>query len=254
MSGRDDAKQKIFTPDETYDGYQVRVGVKPRGTTPAVEGTEVYSNPVSIRMLAPSVTDVTISGRATVTYTLTANYSFQANGGAAESGTTFQWYLDGSPIANATGKDYTVLRNNPGKTLTVKVTPKNQNGVSGIGVTSSATAPVEPTILPRAAFYGPMCTLNPPPGGEVRWDMANVGDDVRLYASYGQELSAMADKGVISALPIVRGTVLDYQLYFKDSYGNTTNISRVKFTVPVLSTVACQAEMTANGTLTRWPD
>ncbi|MEG3130447.1 inverse autotransporter beta domain-containing protein [Pantoea cypripedii] len=45
---KSDAKQKMFTPDDRYVGFEVRVGVTPKGSSQSVTGEQKYSDPVKI--------------------------------------------------------------------------------------------------------------------------------------------------------------------------------------------------------------
>lgn len=228
-AGRPDADQKSFTPDSSYAGYEVRVGVKPKGSKVDISGPEQYSDPVMIRLPSPIVTNVYISGDPTVTNTLTAHYTYQANGGNPESRTLFQWYLDGSVIPGATEKSYKVLRNNPGKIITVKVTPKNTSGMTGDGVVSPPTATVKPVQLPMPDLTGADCSYFHPDKGIIRWKIANAPADLKVTISswklevpYWVTVPASAEKN--DGMPKSK-----FSISMADDYGNNTAKNTVTF-------------------------
>jgi hypothetical protein len=65
---KSDAKQKMFTPDDRYVGFEVRVGVTPKGSSQSVTGEQKYSDPVKINNTIvpdPGLIEVTYTDGAT---------------------------------------------------------------------------------------------------------------------------------------------------------------------------------------------
>ena len=86
----------------------------------------------------PVADNLTISGQPMVGMTLEAAYTFtSATSGAAEQGTTYQWYSSANAesgytaIDGATAKTYTLTDDDLDKYIKVIVIPTDANGVSG---------------------------------------------------------------------------------------------------------------------------
>jgi transcription termination factor Rho len=93
---------------------------------------------------APVASNVVISGVNHVDAILTGSYDYSDADTDPESGTTYQWYRSGSPIAGATSTTYTLVVADDGETITFEVTP-DDGTVDGPGtaVESSATDAIE---------------------------------------------------------------------------------------------------------------
>jgi hypothetical protein len=89
----------------------------------------------------PSASDVTVSGTPFTTATLTGSYTFTDPSGAAESGSTYQWYRGTTAIAGATGLTYTVMGADTNATLKFCVTPADANGTGAQACSSAVTVP-----------------------------------------------------------------------------------------------------------------
>ena len=148
------ATSRTYTPAATDQGMSLSVRVTGHksgwGQTSA---TSSWTTPVAA---PPAVTagTVTISGKVRLYRTLTAHTGSWAPNGLDFS---YQWLRDGSPIAGATHKTYTVLLADIGATLSVQVTGA-KTGYSSSVVTSASTAPVPsplPSVVkPAIAFVG----------------------------------------------------------------------------------------------------
>ncbi|MBV4357905.1 fibrobacter succinogenes major paralogous domain-containing protein [Pinibacter aurantiacus] len=105
----------------------------------------------------PQAQNVNISGTVAITNSLTADYTYYSSDGAAESGTTYQWYraadTSGAGIASivgATSKTYIVQIADAGYYLKVMVTPGAATGLTpGIAASSVYTKQV-PGLTPVA--------------------------------------------------------------------------------------------------------
>ncbi|MEW5562008.1 hypothetical protein AB1287_17460, partial [Enterobacter asburiae] len=90
---KDGNTAQTFVTEDSYVGYDVRVGVTPKGKNQTVQGEEVFSNAVSIYG-TPSITSVSVSPSATaiVKAPLQASYTgFNAQGTGADD-SRYQWY------------------------------------------------------------------------------------------------------------------------------------------------------------------
>ena len=125
-------------------GYRIiRGGFRRRGFIPA------SSSPLT----SPSITgNPTISGTVQVGNTVTAVAA--TVGGNPAPSTTWQWNLDGSPIAGAAGSAYTPLTGQAGGSLTVTQTATNSQGSvsatsagSTIAAASSGTGEIETVTI-----------------------------------------------------------------------------------------------------------
>ncbi|WP_176504268.1 inverse autotransporter beta domain-containing protein [Enterobacter sp. CC120223-11] len=126
-AGKSDATQRSFRVDSSYAGYDVRVGVTPKGSEQSVTGVEIFSSAVTIRPKpVPSATNLGYNGKTGACNRITANYTFNANGGADEGNTIFQWKWAGNVVSNVQG----VTLGYWGE-VTLYVTPVNKDGVRG---------------------------------------------------------------------------------------------------------------------------
>ncbi|MDO2442698.1 inverse autotransporter beta domain-containing protein [Enterobacter nematophilus] len=118
---------KTFTLPDSYAGYDVRVAVKPKGSGQPESGNEVFSNAVTIRSKpVPFVTNLGYSGKTGACNRITATYTYNANGGASEGNTIFQWKWGSTVVSNVQG----VTLGYWGE-VTLYVTPVNKDGIRG---------------------------------------------------------------------------------------------------------------------------
>ena len=118
---------KTFTLPDSYAGYDVRVAVTPKGSGQPLAGTEVFSHAVTIRSKpVPFVTNLGYSGKTGACNRITATYTYNANGGASEGNTIFQWKWGSSVVSNVQG----VTLGYWGE-VTLYVTPVNKDGIRG---------------------------------------------------------------------------------------------------------------------------
>ncbi len=118
---------KTFTLPDSYAGYDVRVVVTPKGSGQSLSGTEAFSGAVTIRSKpAPFVTNLGYSGRTGACNRITATYTYNANGGASEGNTIFQWKWGSTVVSNVQG----VTLGYWGE-VTLYVTPVNKDGIRG---------------------------------------------------------------------------------------------------------------------------
>jgi hypothetical protein len=101
--------------------------------------------PVVPANTAPVASNVTIAGSAVVGQTLTGNYTYTDADGDLEGTSTFRWLRNGSAVAGATAKTYTLVGADQGATIKFEVTPVAQAGASpGSPVQSAGVGPVLP--------------------------------------------------------------------------------------------------------------
>lgn len=200
----------------------------------------------------PDVTNVEIRGTPKIAETLSVNYSFQSNGGGGDA-STFQWYQNGNAISGQTRKTYKVLRSNAKGTLSVKITPKNQQGIAGKPVTSNSTSKIPLFSGNYLKLYGADCTFSDQDSGMVRWSIDNVSDPKikvvvqNAYANTPTKTVNASDK-VVSGLP--SGSHV-YKLWIEDQYGNSSYIAMVYYENGFLK---CSTTIVNEGSLDRWPD
>ncbi|UAY67086.1 inverse autotransporter beta domain-containing protein [Enterobacter bugandensis] len=118
---------KTFTLPDSYAGYDVRVAVTPKGSGQPLSGTQAFSGAVTIRSKpAPYVTNLGYSGSTGACNRITATYTYNANGGASEGNTIFQWKWGSTVVSNIKS----VTLGYWGE-VTLYVTPVNKDGIRG---------------------------------------------------------------------------------------------------------------------------
>ncbi|MBE5005331.1 hypothetical protein INF66_02165, partial [Enterobacter cloacae complex sp. P5RS] len=118
---------KTFTLPDSYAGYDVRMAVTPKGSGQPLSGTEAFSGAVTIRSKpAPFVTNLGYSGSTGACNRITATYTYNANGGASEGNTIFQWKWGSTVVSNIKS----VTLGYWGE-VTLYVTPVNKDGIRG---------------------------------------------------------------------------------------------------------------------------
>ncbi|MBK7259693.1 MAG: DNRLRE domain-containing protein [Ignavibacteriae bacterium] len=101
----------------------------------------------------PSASGVTVTGTPALKQVLTGSYSYVDAEGDLESGTTYRWLRNGTPIAGATSITYSPLIADAGTLLSFEVTPRAASGSpTGVPVVSAAVGPV--TGTPDALSFG----------------------------------------------------------------------------------------------------
>jgi len=151
-------------PTATSSTREVTVTVTDKRGVSVADTATISITPVND---APTISDITISGTATVLQTLTAtatDYSDPENNLAGTH--DYQWHTSTdnacttrTDIASATSSTYALTNNETGKFVCVTVTPKDSEGASGtpIRATTSATVKMEQTITftnPGSKTYG----------------------------------------------------------------------------------------------------
>ncbi len=118
---------KTFTLPDSYAGYDVRVAVTPKSSGQPLSGTQAFSGAVTIRSKpAPFVTNLGYSGSTGACNRITATYTYNANGGASEGNTIFQWKWGSTVVSNIKS----VTLGYWGE-VTLYVTPVNKDGIRG---------------------------------------------------------------------------------------------------------------------------
>ncbi|MBE3497159.1 hypothetical protein IM265_21590, partial [Enterobacter cloacae complex sp. P17RS] len=111
-------------------GYSIKVTVIPEGSSqPQLQGDTQHS-PAVDAYGAPSITNLHISGTPKVGQTLSAEYTFTANGSGTDA-SSFQWqWQDGATWKNAAGgtaRTFTLPDSYAGYSVRVVVTPKGSS-------------------------------------------------------------------------------------------------------------------------------
>ncbi len=184
------SRQYTVTGEDVV-GSSITVQVTPVDDNGA-SGTAEISATVIVNNSPPAVRDVIITRDGfdvrvvAVNDTLTVVYTFEDANSADSSASTFQWQRDGNPIPGATSRQYTVTGDVVGSSITVQVTPVDDNGASGT-VESSATAfvlvivdhsppTVSDVIITRDGFEVTEAMINDTLTVEYQFAAADSGD------------------------------------------------------------------------------
>ncbi|MCW7684825.1 hypothetical protein OM409_24045, partial [Serratia bockelmannii] len=127
--------ERQFTPDASYAGYEVRVGVTPKGSQKPNPGDEKFSDSVVI-FSAPKVEGVSLEGTVTAGSELQVKYTFIHNGtGGDNSLYQWYWYDDNSStwrsVSGGNTRKWVVPASYAGYRVRVEVIPKGSLGVTG---------------------------------------------------------------------------------------------------------------------------
>ena len=140
ISGATDSSYTL-TDGDVGETIKVRVSfTDDEGNPETVTSTATAS--VTERPNSPATGAPTISGTARVGETLTADTSgISDNDGIDNATFAYQWLADDSDIASATGSSYTLVDDDAGKTIKVRVSFTDDEG-NAEALTSAATATV----------------------------------------------------------------------------------------------------------------
>lgn len=138
----------LLKPDDVK--HLVYVEVMPVSAS-GLKGKRAQSNSLAI-LIPPSAGFPQVKkDRLEVGYTVSASYTFAAQGGAPESGSTIQWMrkLKGnqSPISGAIYKEYLLTREDIGAAVSFTITPRNSDGIEG----EAKSSPFEGNVQPAKA-------------------------------------------------------------------------------------------------------
>ncbi|WP_235211374.1 hypothetical protein, partial [Serratia marcescens] len=127
--------ERQFTPDASYAGYEVRVGVTPKGSQKSNPGDEKFSDSVVI-FSAPKIEGVSLEGTVTAGSELQVKYTFIPNGtGGDNSLYQWYWYDDNSStwrsVSGGNTRKWVVPASYAGYRVRVEVIPKGSLGVTG---------------------------------------------------------------------------------------------------------------------------
>ena len=114
------------------------------GTSPGLPVRSAAVGPVAPPInLAPTASNVVISGTAQVGQVLTGSFAYADAENNPQGASTFRWLRGGTPIDGATAPTYTLVAADQGATVSFEVTPVAQTGTSpGLAVRSAETGPV----------------------------------------------------------------------------------------------------------------
>lgn len=142
-----------YVVSQEYADYFIRVQITPKNQDGAA-GKTVLSPGYLVKSARPAAEDVEISGLSAIGETLTGSYRFSDRNGDAEGETTFRWLRASSkdgeyvPIAGATGKSYTLTKDDTDCFLRFAVTPVAQNEPfdGEEALSASVSGPRKPTV------------------------------------------------------------------------------------------------------------
>ncbi|MBF1995135.1 inverse autotransporter beta domain-containing protein [Serratia symbiotica] len=237
-----EAKKLRWTPDSSYKGYEVRLGITPKGSEQTVIGTEVFSNSVRL-YTTPEVKNIRLTGRSVAGETLKVEYDFVSSG-IPDDGDSLRisWnYLDGNQwkrIETEGQQWLKIKRSYPGWKVRAEVTPRGS--LSGIvGITRATN---EVTIAPRTGSTHPGWILPDvnvacywSSGDTLSWKhpenipedlelhisklVGGVNDDKplppKIYNAYGKTWIRINEMG----------SYFSYLFTFKDKYGNESSVT-----------------------------
>ena len=96
----------------------------------------------------PRIEDLRLEGDAQTGEELAARYVFiDENEGDSESGTTFIWLRDNIVISEATGATYRLGAGDIDKQITVRITPRSQDGQTGVARSVSLGQTIRPAPI-----------------------------------------------------------------------------------------------------------
>jgi hypothetical protein len=137
-------------------GKTIKFKVTPVSTVAPTTGTPVASSPTAEVTgvgvpVAPTASNVAISGTAQVGQLLTGTYTYADANNDPQGTSTFRWLRSGAAIAGARASTYTLVGADLGKTIKFKVTPVSTVAPkTGNPVVSSPTAAVTGVSVPVA--------------------------------------------------------------------------------------------------------
>ena len=137
-----------YTLVSTDQGATIRFEVTPVSIVAPTTGTPVLSNPtVAVAgvgvAVAPTASNVAISGTAQVGQVLSGSYTYADANNDPQGVSTFRWLRSGVAISGATGRNYTLASPDQGATIRFEVTPvATVKPTTGTAVRSSPTMAV----------------------------------------------------------------------------------------------------------------
>lgn len=164
--------------------------------------------------VAPTASDVSISGTFALGQQLTGNYTYADDDSDVESGSTFKWYRSDDAsgtgkavIAGATAQTYTLVADDDGKYISFEVTPNDG---------TEAGTPVESSLVFEIVEVSSIVRQTPSDAttseDEVTFRVTFT-DDVRYVSTDDFVLSgtAAAD-GTVSSVTAVSSSVYDIKV------------------------------------------
>ena len=173
----DGATSSSYTPTSYDEGKTIKVMVFFRTTTR--ERVRLFSAPtevvVAVRLNSPATGAPTISGAAQVGATLTADTSgIDDTDGLDNVSFTYQWIADDADIAGATDSTYTLVADDEGKTVKVRVSFTDDAGNDE--TLTTATVAVAP--LPNTPATGtPSISGTAQVGETLTVDTSGIADE-----------------------------------------------------------------------------
>ncbi len=152
--------------------------------------------------VAPTATNVLISGPPVLFQEQTASYEFSDADGNSEGSSVYQWYriVNSQPqaIAGADQLTYSAVEEDLGFPIAFKVTPVDQHGMSGTPVMSAYTLPIEELPPPRNL----QAVLTPPNTVALAWERPEhfAGKGMVGYRLYrnGLNISTITNPNTLS--------------------------------------------------------
>ncbi len=144
---------KTITVPESLSGKYVKFSVTPKNTADKGNDAKSYESApllISSANIAPTASNVKISGKAAVGSTITGEYTFADENNDTEGTSRYQWYMlespDGTPsaIKGATEKTFEITENYSGRYLMFEVVPVDTFDLAGSAVKSD---PVQVVVV-----------------------------------------------------------------------------------------------------------
>ena len=199
-------------------------------TSAATEAVAAAPQPDS-----PATGEPTITGTAQVGQTLTANTSGIADDDGLDSAVfAYQWLSDDAEIGGATGSTYTLVDDDEGRTIKVRVTVTDDLG-NETTLTSAATEAVDAKRNTDATGR-PSIGGTPQVGETLTADTSGIGDDdglTNVSYSYqwvvtdgGGYIDISGETGATYTLVAAdRGLYIQVRVSFKDDAGNRETLT-----------------------------
>ncbi|RYM58197.1 hypothetical protein BSQ98_24650, partial [Serratia liquefaciens] len=226
------AKQRKWTPDASYAGYQVRLCATPRGDSAhasGLTGEKACSNSVDIYKLSLPIVTVNLPSISLADKPIdVTGYNYNPNGAGSDV-STYQWeYLEGGrwKVPNtpaAKKKEWTPDASYAGYSVRLSVTPKGgANSAASGDIVHSNEVEVytlsKPDITWIACFY--KVSMWPPSRQtrlEAKWRTEKLPKNgVSIY----MERSDMGNAKNGSLNSVIGGDTGSVSLYFRDRFGN----------------------------------
>ena len=178
-------------------GYVFNEWVEKNPTSLTIGADGKFTMPSENVSVKATFKPAALTGTASITGTLKFNEELTATltGGNNTGTLTYKWYRGSDEISGATGNTYTLVEEDIGKTITVKITSSVESGT----IVSSPTAAVEKADGPAAPSVTPVaCTNSSNNDGKITgvnttMEYSAVSDFATKTACTGSEITGLVN-------------------------------------------------------------